>query len=79
MSTPGRGEVAPRHLRVYANRNTIVDFGEAESTTPQLNMSLLEGETGVTEYPLRTPAFANVHSLSLYFVRSSFMFYHDCC
>ena len=65
----GRGEVAPRHLRVYANHNTIVDFAEAESATPQLNISLLEGETGVTEYPLRTPAFANVHSLSLYFVR----------
>ena len=65
----GRGDLTPRHLRVYANRTTIVDFSEAEDITPQLNISLLEGETGVTAYPLHAAAFANVHSLSLYFVR----------
>ncbi|KAF8155525.1 galactose-binding domain-like protein [Crassisporium funariophilum] len=63
----GRGEVTPRHLRIYANHSTIVDFAEAESTKPQLNISLLEGETGVTEYPLRVAAFTSVHSLSLFF------------
>jgi len=63
----GRGEVTPRHLRIYANRTTIVDFAEAEDVTPELNISLLEGEVGVTEYPLRSAAFANVHSLSLFF------------
>lgn len=63
----GRGEVAPRHLRIYANHTTIVDFAEAEEVTPNLNISLLEGEIGVTEYPLRSAAFANVHSLSLFF------------
>ena len=61
--------MTPRHLRIYANRTTIVDFAEAEDITPQLNISLLEGETGVTAYPLHAAAFANVHSLSLYFVR----------
>lgn len=65
----GRGELTPRHLRIYANHTTIVDFAEAEDITPQLNISLLEGETGVTAYPLHAAAFANVHSLSLYFVR----------
>ncbi|KAL5523076.1 hypothetical protein ACEPAF_1343 [Sanghuangporus sanghuang] len=63
----GRGELTPRHLRIYANHSNIVDFAEAETTKPQLNISLLEGETGVAEYPLRAAAFANVHSLSLHF------------
>ncbi|TFK38012.1 galactose-binding domain-like protein [Crucibulum laeve] len=63
----GRGEVTPRHLRIYANHPTIVDFAEAENTKPQLNISLLEGETGVVEYPLRVAAFTSVHSLSLFF------------
>ncbi|KAJ6627823.1 galactose-binding domain-like protein [Mycena sp. CBHHK59/15] len=63
----GRGEVTPRHLRVYANYPTIVDFSDAETTTPQLNISLLEGETGVIEYPFRVAAFASITSLSLFF------------
>ncbi|KAF8966636.1 galactose-binding domain-like protein [Flammula alnicola] len=63
----GRGEVTPRHIRIYANRSTIVDFAEAETTKPHLNISLLEGETGVVEYPLRVASFASVHSLSLFF------------
>ncbi|KAL5499061.1 hypothetical protein ACEPAH_1579 [Sanghuangporus vaninii] len=63
----GRGDLTPRHLRIYANHSYIVDFAEAETTKPQLNISLLEGETGVAEYPLRAAAFANVHSLSLHF------------
>lgn len=65
---PGRGEITPRHLKIYANHSTIVDFSEAESTEPQLNISLLEGETGVVEYPLRVASFTSVHSLSLFFV-----------
>jgi len=65
---PGRGELAPRHLRIYANHATIVDFEDAEATKPQLNITLQEGEAGVIEYPLNTPAFANIHSLSLFFV-----------
>ena len=64
----GRGELTPRRMRIYANHSNIVDFSEAEDVTPQLNINLLEGETGVTEYPLRTASFANVHSLSLFFV-----------
>jgi hypothetical protein len=50
------------------NRTRIVDFSEAEDITPQLNITLQEGEVGVTEYPLRAATFANVYSLSLYFV-----------
>jgi len=63
----GRGEVTPRRLRIYANHTNIVDFGEAEDVTPQLNISLLEGEVSVSEYPLRSAVFANIHSLSLFF------------
>ncbi|KAM5537662.1 hypothetical protein V8D89_008740 [Ganoderma adspersum] len=63
----GRGEVTPRRMRIYANRPNIVDFSEAEDVTPHLDIALLEGESGVTEYPLRTASFANVHSLSLFF------------
>ncbi|KAF9653487.1 DUF1000-domain-containing protein [Thelephora ganbajun] len=63
----GRGELAPRHLRIYANHTTIVDFEDAEVTKPQLNVTLQEGEVGVIEYPLNTPAFANIHSLSIFF------------
>lgn len=63
----GRGELAPRHLRLYANHATIVDFEDAEVTKPQLNVTLQEGEVGVVEYPLNTPAFANIHSLSVFF------------
>ena len=70
----GRGEVTPRHLRIYANHPTIVDFTDAEATKPHFNMSLLEGETGVVEYPLRVPAFTNITSLSLFFVRLHFIY-----
>ena len=67
-SSAGRGELAPRHLRIFANHATIVDFEDAEVTKPQLNVTLQEGEVGVIEYPLNTPAFANIHSLSVFFV-----------
>lgn len=70
----GRGESTPRHLRVYANYPNIVDFSDAENTTPHLNISLLEGETAVVEYPLKVAAFSSVHSLSLYFVS----IFHPC-
>lgn len=63
----GRGELAPRHLRIFANHTTIVDFDDAEVTKPQLNITLQEGEAGVIEYPLNTPAFASIHSLSVFF------------
>ncbi|TFK25263.1 DUF1000-domain-containing protein [Coprinopsis marcescibilis] len=63
----GRGESTPRHLRIYVNHATIIDFSDAEDTRPQLNISLQEGETKVVEYPLRSAAFASVHSLSLFF------------
>lgn len=66
---PGRGETTPRHLRIYANHSTIIDFADAETTRPQLSISLLQGETTVTEYPLRVAAFANINSLSIFFVR----------
>ncbi|KAI0325180.1 DUF1000-domain-containing protein [Cubamyces sp. BRFM 1775] len=66
----GRGEMTPRRLRIYANRTNIVDFSEAEEITPQLNISLLEGETAVHEYQLRAASFANVHSVSLFFSES---------
>jgi len=59
--------VTPRHLRIYANHSTIVDFAEAETAKPQLNISLQEGETGVVEYPVRVASFVSVHSLSLFF------------
>ncbi|KAH9962858.1 galactose-binding domain-like protein [Russula dissimulans] len=63
----GRGELTPRHLRVYANRANIIDFSEVEDVQPSLNISLLEGETSVTEYPLRMAAFSSITSLSLFF------------
>ncbi|GBE83831.1 DUF1000-domain-containing protein [Sparassis latifolia] len=66
----GRGEETPRRLRIYANHTNIVDFNEAEEVTPQLNINLLEGEVAVTEYPMRSAVFANIHSLSLFFCDS---------
>ncbi|KAF8911271.1 galactose-binding domain-like protein [Mucidula mucida] len=57
----GRGETTPRHLRIYANHPTIVDFSDADNTKPQ---------TGVTEYPLRVAAFTSITSLSLFFSES---------
>lgn len=64
----GRGELTPRHLRIFANHPNVVDFSDAETLRPNLDISLLEGETTVTEYPLRAASFTNVHSLSLHFV-----------
>ena len=61
--------MTPRRLRVYTNRANIIDFSEVEDAQPSLNISLLEGETGVTEYPLRMAAFSSINSLSLFFVR----------
>ncbi|KAI0298679.1 DUF1000-domain-containing protein [Multifurca ochricompacta] len=63
----GRGETTPRRLRIYANRTNIIDFSEIDEVQPSLNISLLEGETGVTEYPLRMAAFASINALSLFF------------
>ncbi|THU78383.1 DUF1000-domain-containing protein, partial [Dendrothele bispora CBS 962.96] len=62
-----KGDASPQHLRIYANHPSIVDFTEAESTKPQLDISLLEGEARVIEYPLRVAAFASINSLSLFF------------
>jgi hypothetical protein len=62
----GRGDTAPRHLDVYLNHPNI-DFSDAESLQPHLKLALLEGESGVMEYPVRVAAFASVHSLSLFF------------
>lgn len=66
----GRGEVTPRRLRIYANRANIIDFSEVDDVQPSLNISLLEGETSVTEYPLRMAAFSSINSLSLFLVRN---------
>jgi hypothetical protein len=54
-------------MRVYANFPNIVDFSDADSTRPHMDIALLE-ETAVVEYPLRVAAFANVNTLSLFFV-----------
>jgi hypothetical protein len=59
-------------MRIYANHHTIVDFADAESFKPHLNIRLLEGATTVTEYPLRVAAFANISSISIFFVGSSY-------
>ncbi|KAF8843906.1 DUF1000-domain-containing protein [Paxillus ammoniavirescens] len=63
----GRGEMTPRHLKIFANYPNIIDFADAENTKPHLDISLLEGGTEAVEYPLRVAAFTSVHSLSLYF------------
>ncbi|KAF8556057.1 DUF1000-domain-containing protein [Imleria badia] len=63
----GGGESTPRHLKIFANYANIIDFTDAENTKPHLDISLLEGETGIVEYPLRVAAFTSVHTLSLYF------------
>ncbi|KDQ13355.1 hypothetical protein BOTBODRAFT_33676 [Botryobasidium botryosum FD-172 SS1] len=70
MLKMARGEVCPHRLRIYANYPTGIDFDDAETTIPQHDMSLLESETGVTEYPLRVAAFVNVNSLTLFFSES---------
>lgn len=69
----GRGETTPRQLRIYSNHINIVDFSDAETLTPQLDISLLEGETGVQEYPLRAAVFSNINSLSLHFVSNFYL------
>ncbi|KAG8744714.1 hypothetical protein FRC10_009628, partial [Ceratobasidium sp. 414] len=61
-----RGEAQPRRLRIYANHPAGLDFAEAESTRPQQDFALLEGETGVVEYPVKASAFANVIALTLF-------------
>lgn len=66
--------MAPRRLRIYANHTNVVDFAEAESTKPHLDIALLDA-TRVTEYPLRVSAFTSVHALSLFFVRNALSFH----
>ncbi|CAE6420545.1 hypothetical protein RSOLAG22IIIB_02541 [Rhizoctonia solani] len=61
-----RGDAQPRRLRVYANHPTGLDFAEVESTRPQLDIALLEGEGGVVEYPVKTATFTNVSALTLF-------------
>ena len=60
--------MTPQRMRIYANRANIVDFSDVDDTQPSIDISLLEGETGVTEYPLRAATFASINSLSLFFV-----------
>ncbi|KAF9077559.1 galactose-binding domain-like protein [Rhodocollybia butyracea] len=66
----GRGESAPNRLQIYANHPNIVDFTEAETTTAHLDISLLQGESTVVEYPLKVAAFASINSVSLFFSES---------
>ncbi|EUC53783.1 PITH domain protein [Rhizoctonia solani AG-3 Rhs1AP] len=61
-----RGELQPRRLRVYANHPAGLDFSDAESTRPQLDIALLEGEGGVVEYPLKAATFTNIIALTLF-------------
>ena len=69
LSSQATGEFCPRRLRIYANRANIVDFAEADSIKPHLDVALREGESGIVEYNTRSGGrFANVHSLSLFFV-----------
>jgi len=63
----GRGEIAPTHLRIYINHASIVDFADASNMKPQMDITLLEDQTTVTEYPVRVTAFANVSTLSMLF------------
>jgi hypothetical protein len=35
-----------------------------------MDIRLLQGDSDVTEYPLRTAAFANINSLSIFLVRA---------
>jgi len=63
----GRGEACPSHLRIYVNHASIVDFADAGSMKPQMDVTLLEDQTTVTEYPVRVTAFANVSTLSMLF------------
>ncbi|KZV95850.1 DUF1000-domain-containing protein [Exidia glandulosa HHB12029] len=67
----GRGDVAPRRLRVYINSPPSSDFSDLEDIKPHLDLALQEGEAGVTEYPLRAPAFTNTNSLTLFFTDSA--------
>ncbi|KAI0064417.1 DUF1000-domain-containing protein [Artomyces pyxidatus] len=67
----GRGDTTPRRLRVYANYANIIDFSDAEDTRPSLDIALQEGETGVTEYPLRMSSFSSINTLSLFFSDSN--------
>ncbi|KAF8342759.1 PITH domain-containing protein [Cantharellus anzutake] len=69
---PARGETCPQRLRIYANQPSGVDFADAENIKPHLDMSILEGDTGVTEYPLKVAAFTNVSSLTLFFATHPF-------
>ncbi|KAF8637244.1 hypothetical protein AX17_002955 [Amanita inopinata Kibby_2008] len=63
----GRGEFAPQLLHIFANHPTIVDFSDAENMKPQMSVSLLTGETGIVEYPLRVATLSSITSLSLFF------------
>lgn len=60
------GELAPKRLRIYVNRPDIVGFDEADDIRPHLDFALESG-VALTPYPVRSAAFASVHSLSLFF------------
>lgn len=70
LSPAARGDACPHRIRIYANHPDGLDFDDAEVTKPHHDMSLLESEIGVTEYPLRVSAFVSVNSLTLFFVRN---------
>jgi hypothetical protein len=64
--------MSPQRLRLYLNQPSGVGFDEAESIKPHLDIALLQGQSYVTEYPLRVAAFSNVFSISLFLVSLPF-------
>lgn len=71
----GRGESAPRQLRIYVNHSEIVDFEAVEYARPKLDIPLLglEDEAGLIKVTFQSPAFSNVNTLSVFFVCLSSM------
>ncbi|KIY47435.1 DUF1000-domain-containing protein, partial [Fistulina hepatica ATCC 64428] len=70
----GRGEMAPQHLRIFANLPSMPSFAEAEDMRPHVDLSLSvarEDEGGVAVHPVRPASLSgDVTSLTLFFSES---------
>ncbi|KAJ1953165.1 hypothetical protein EC988_003150 [Linderina pennispora] len=61
----GAGESAPKHMKVFANRDDL-DFDNVNDTTCTQAWDLVEGARQPVEYPTRIAKFNSVRSLAIF-------------
>lgn len=72
----GKGEFAPRSIKVFVNRPNGISFEDAESIRADQEFNLMENDDGKSiRYPMiKLNKFNNVREITLHFVSCYFLF-----